>query len=104
MFAANNKPTNLDCGPGSPEFDTIFIWVPGTIVLQGRLPDITEGVAILGHASGGTTIDANGRVRAFVINSSGPLYGVDVRLEKLSITNAKAPDGSVAYPHGAHGG
>ena len=104
MFAANNNPITGDCGLGSPEFDTIFIFVPGTIVLEGKLPDITEGVHILGHADGGTTIDANGRTRAFVINSSGPLLGIYVTLERLTITSAKAPDGSVASPHGEDGG
>ena len=91
-------------GPAAPEFDTIFIFVPGTIVLEGKLPDITEGVAILGHASGGTTIDGNGRVRPFVISCSGPFGSVDVRLERLTITNAKAPNGNVASPRGEDGG
>lgn len=104
MLAAEDVPSNGDCGLSFEEFDTIFIWIPGTIVLAGKLPDITKGVAILGHDAGGTTIDANGRARAFVINSSGPFYGVDVRLEKLTITNAKAPDGSVASPRGEDGG
>ncbi len=104
MFAANNNPINGDCGPGSPEFDTIFIFVPGTIVLEGKLPNITEGVAILGHASGGTTIDGNSRVRPFVISGSGQLSSVIVRLEKLTITNAKAPSGNVASPRGEDGG
>jgi CSLREA domain-containing protein len=103
MLAAANL-SGGDCGPGSPEFDTIFIFVPGTIVLERELPDITDGVAILGHASGGTTIDGNTRVRPFVISGSGQLSSVVVRLEKLTITNAKAPNGSLASPRGEDGG
>ena len=103
MLAAANQ-SGGDCGPGSAEFDTIHILVPGTIALAGELPVIAEGVAILGYDSGGTTIDGNSRVRPFVISGSGQLSSVIVRLEKLTITNGKAPNGNVTSPRGEDGG
>jgi CSLREA domain-containing protein len=89
MLAANNTPANIDCGPGSEGRDDIVFraFVPFT-VLAAPLPTITDSVLILGDVAFGTTIDANGRARAFVIDP-----GVDVTLSKLTITNAKAADG-----------
>lgn len=93
MLAANNAPANADCGPGSAGLDQIFVVVPGTIALGGPLPTITDHVTISGH-SGGTTLDGNRNdrwlidMRAFAINPS-----VEVSLEQLTITNAKAPAG-----------
>jgi CSLREA domain-containing protein len=104
MLAANNTPANTDCGPGSAGRDDIVFgpFVPFT-VLDAPLPTITDSVLILGDIAFGTTIDANGRVRAFVIDP-----GVDVTLSKLTITDAKAPDGhpvstSYATPGGDGG-
>ena len=89
MLAANNTPANTDCGPGSEGRDDIVYrpFVPFT-VLDAPLPTITDSVLILGDPGLGTTIDANGRLRPFLIDP-----GVDVTLAKLTITNAKAPDG-----------
>ena len=92
MLAANNAPANTDCGAGGAGFDQIFIFIPGTIVLGAALPTITETVLISGDFVN-NTIDGNGGVRPFVINSSGPFGSVEVTLERLTITNAKAPDG-----------
>ena len=94
MLAANNTPANTDCGPGSAGRDDIVFgpFVPFT-VLDAPLPTITDSVLILGDIAFGTTIDANGRVRAFVIDP-----GVDVTLSKLTITDAKAPDGHFVSP------
>ena len=94
MLAANNTPANTDCGPGSAGRDDIVFgpFVPFT-VLVAPLPTITDSVLILGDIAFGTTIDANGRVRAFVIDP-----GVDVTLSKLTITDAKAPDGHFVSP------
>src|SRR5688572_16806673 len=91
MLAANDTPANTDCGPGSASsLDLIYIG-QGTIVLSEALPTIRQGVSIIGH-SAGTTIDGNvwigGRVRPFVIEPS-----IDVTLEKLAITNGRAPAG-----------
>lgn len=91
ILAANNDPRNADCGPGSAESDFIFFFQPGTIVLGAALPRITDGVHIVGHGAGGNTIDGNGRVRPFDIDSgfSSPFH---VILERLTITNGKAPN------------
>jgi CSLREA domain-containing protein len=97
MLAANNTPANADCGPGSAGPDHIFFVVSGTIVLGAALPTITESVLIEGTAAG-NTLDGNGRVRPFVINPS-----IDVTLEKLTITNAKAPDGQGTFSVPARG-
>ncbi len=103
MLAANNAPANTDCGPGSAGFDHIGFAITNTIVLSAALPTITESVLISGAAIGitvlGNTLDANGRVRPFVINPS-----VEVTLEGLTITNAKAPNGTVASLRGEDGG
>src|SRR5262245_17445605 len=88
MLAANNAPANADCGPGSlggPDF-IHFSEVGGTIVLGAPLPTITESLFIGGPK--GVTLDGNARVHPFMINPS-----VDVTLERLTITNGKAPDG-----------
>jgi CSLREA domain-containing protein len=102
ILAANNTPANTECGPGNttPEFGNISISVPGTIVLGAALPTITNKVLISGHSSSGSTLDGNGRVRPFVINPS-----VEVILDRLTITNAKAPDGPILGPtRGEDGG
>lgn len=93
MLAANNAAANADCGPGSKGLDQIFVVVPGTIVLGAPLPTITDPVSISGH-SAGTTLDGNRNdrwiidMRAFAIDPS-----IEVTLEQLTITNAKAPAG-----------
>ncbi len=62
ILAANNAAANDDCGPASPNDDTITFFVSGTITLGSTLPSIAGGGLTI-DGSGAITVSGGGTVR-----------------------------------------
>jgi CSLREA domain-containing protein len=94
ILAANNAAANDDCGPASPNDDTITFSVSGTITLGSTLPSIAGGgLAIDG---GGTiTVSGDGKGRVLETDSDA-----DVTLENITISGGLGSLGGGIYNAG----
>ncbi len=103
IAAANNAPLNDDCGPGSPNDDTITFNVSGTIHLQSTLPDIAAAGALTIDGGNNITIsgdsdnDGDGDVRLFQLAANSSLT-----LQRMVLTHGYTMAGDGAAVSGSN--